>query len=862
MLFLFIKCCGILFVWLLSFYTMSSFRKIKKVNDTDSNAVRILKPISIVFLVLSALLSVFVFVVPGIIDWSEYRENFIQDMSFNKIFLSADPDFSFLDSSVSLGQVSVYDDQNNKILIGDLKLNFARWSILTLSPVIDKVIISNGVYNYSKAHSIYNNYDVQFNNTKFIWPESFNLNDTHVKNLNLKTSGQKISIVKGTVKNGKEEFSVLFKPDSKGYIFNLSSKKSNLSYHGNENNGIIEANGDELAKIISIFRSNLFVDSDFISQVAFSCGAKYKKSNDGFSLDDIIFNSKAIKLNGSFLYSGDEVKSEIYIDNIDFDQSSNSTAIRFLMGLISKISTFANNGYIKLNAKDILYNKIKIPTFVSNNKISNGKLLVKEAKLDLPGSARFVIDGVLSSNSVRPNFDGYVKLQGDNFNDIASLVGLEYKNSYFDLPFDFRSDVFVLPYGLMFKHFEASLSDSAINGQLTISDFFHKKVRGFVNFEKMNFDLFLGSFNRMSILKDIIPSLNIRVSVDNSNYLNIPINHAYFELDYDDDYYNFEKFEFLSNNSDLSGSFLLINDTVDSQFEFDLLSKNFSFTDLPINNNFVNIGSDENKKINVNTIKWSKKFFDFPQVMAKGYVNIHCDSLETQSGIKAKNFNFLGDFSDGLLSISDLSMNVAEGDFSMLGNLGLESESSVSMSVSGHNLNIGSFLPQLIDVRNIDGVLSFAGKFKSDGRNPYELISNLNGEMKMLAKNVNVNGLNIDETIDSFFKINSKADLVKKVRVDMFEGSTILDDLEGSTNFKNGVAATSMRFVTKRSSGVLSSNLSLRDFSTNSVMRLFFVPPSYKTSVLSSDLKIQGSVWKPKIFFDNNKLYDLVSKYQ
>ena len=129
-----------------------------------------------------------------------------------------------------------------------------------------------------------------------------------------------------------------------------------------------------------------------------------------------------------------------------------------------------------------------------------------------------------------------------------------------------------------------------------------------------------------------------------------------------------------------------------------------------------------------------------------------------------------------------------------------------------------------------------------------------------MGSQLKLQGISFSVLVSEMQDVRSMDQLDSITRIKVFGGDTLFESVESSSNIKNGVVATSISFLSDATSGIISSNLSLPKMETNTISQIFFIAPKWQNQVGEVQMNTQGSIWAPKVFFDNDKIYKMIQE--
>ena len=793
------------------------------------------------------------------------------------------------------GQGSV-PDHKSTILVDRLELKVSLLSLLLFSPKVDIVTInglniplgnfmdllstSKGKQFNMKVFNIVNSViNTHYDGT------SFSSKPISIKNANIKTVNN-IKVINGLLNVGKTDYNLVvnLSPDKEQYRVdgNIYSESTKVTLSGvaddNKFDGLVVANGNNFAEFINdISKTNKTSIFSFInSNEKFSLSTNINVENKAFKLSN--FEVMTDSLEGSAVLSCTNYNScDMNVDfaKIDIDHlSSNkgnmygekeSRTLDYFNTLISKDLNYN----IKVGAKEIKYHKQVSSDLMLDLQVVDGKINVNKITAMLPGNSNVLhVEGNVSSNNLISSFHGKLKVIGDDFSSFIRWlfpIEVDLRSGSIN-KFSLESDLYIAPRVFSLSNF-GILTDSFgdAKGQLKIKyDKRNSFITGNVDIRNVDFDKYLfnrqlniASFMSMKWLKDMGYSIQFDTNVDDFIMRKQHVNNLSFLVNVAHGRFGIDRIRFNSaDGSNLNGfikAFVGSQD-VKPNISVNLRSNkyNSAFIKFPI---LIHNIVDESKRIV--GMKWSNE-------------DLHFYGLENVDGnidIKIKNFVFpnnnLIDFvfssslKDNLMSINKLMFKVNDGFVSTSGKIGMGSNSSsLSAVLSIANIKLSDLL-DYVNVNDVTGNISISGSIQTQGKTLVDWINSLDGKMEIVAKGVNVSGVDFNKFIVNLLDAKNKSDIAALTQISLYDNSTIFNIINAAANIKKGTISSSLQSTIDNANVVASSNISLLQFSVVSLARFSFVP-SGSSSPYHIDMSLQGQLWQPKMSFDVHALYEMI----
>ncbi|MGN7618943.1 MAG: AsmA family protein [Ehrlichia sp.] len=281
---------------------------------------------------------------------------------------------------------------------------------------------------------------------------------------------------------------------------------------------------------------------------------------------------------------------------------------------------------------------------------------------------------------------------------------------------------------------------------------------------------------------------------------------------------------------------------------------NSAFTKFPV---LIRNVVDESKK--VVDMKWSNEGLNFYGLEhVDGNIDIKIKNLVFPNN-NLVDFVFSSSLKDNLMSINKLMFKIDDGFVSASGKIGMGSNSSsLSAVVSIANIGLNNLLDH-INVSGVTGNVSISGSIQTQGRTLVDWISSLDGKMEIVAKGVDVVGVDFNKFIVDLLDAKSKSDIAALTKISLYDNNTVFNVINAGANIKKGTITSSLQFAIDNASVVASANISLLQFTVMSIARFSFMR-SGLSFPYHIDMSLQGQLWQPKMTFDVHALYEMIKE--
>ncbi|ABD45169.1 asmA family protein [Ehrlichia chaffeensis str. Heartland] len=787
-------------------------------------------------------------------------------------------------------------NHKSTILISRLELKISLLSLLLFSPKVNAITIDglniplgNLLDLFSSFQS--KNFNIKtfnvFNsvvNTSYDGT-SFNSKPISIKSGTIKTVSD-MKVINGLLSIGKNDYNVVADislNEEHRINANIYSQSTKVTLSGvaagNAFDGVILTNGSDFSQFINdISETNKTSIFSFInSHEEFSLSTNIKLLDKTFELNDFKLSTDSMEGIGKVICSNyASCSANIDFSRIDVDRlygvkhesdvyRKDSRTLDYLNTLISE-----NLNYnIKASAKEIKYHDQVSSNLIMDLEVSKGKISINQMTIMLPGNNNVLhVEGNVGSNDLISSFHGKLKINGDDFCSFAKwLFPIQVESKSSD-KFSIQSDLYVAPRVFSLSHIEV-LTDSFgdVKGQLRIKyDRKGSAVVGDIEIHNIDFDQYkineklkIEDFMPMKWLKDIKYKINVDTNISDFIIQKQQVSNLSFLVNVMQSKFAIDKIRFNgADGSDLSG---FIKAYIGSQ---DLKPKilvslkgnkyNTAFIKFPSLIRYVLDGSNK-----VTNIKWSNedlKFYGLEHV--DGNIDINIKNFISKDN-SLKDFVLSSSLKDNLMSVNKLMFKVDDGFVSASGKIGMGSNTySLSAVLSIANIGLNNLLKH-INVDGITGNVSISGSVQTQGKTLVDWINALDGKMEVVAKGVNVVGVDFNKFIISLLDVQSKSDVAALTQIGLYENNTVFNFISAGANIRRGNIISSLQFAIDNASGMASANISLLQFAVMSKIRLSFIRPNV-SSPSNVDMSLNGQLWQPRINFNVNALYEEIVK--
>jgi hypothetical protein len=231
----------------------------------------------------------------------------------------------------------------------------------------------------------------------------------------------------------------------------------------------------------------------------------------------------------------------------------------------------------------------------------------------------------------------------------------------------------------------------------------------------------------------------------------------------------------------------------------------------------------------------------------------------THKDVSVGNFKLKASFGKDLVLFKTLSFSYWGGQCSILGSLYGGKVPGFSLSFTLVDAQVQQLLTSLTERQNISGQVSISASVTSSGVNMLSWVSQAEGKMVLIGRNIYVQGINMQGAIDSVAISRTSADVLNSVNRSIFNGFTIFS-VDGNLNIKNGMIRTpGIGLRTTSTIGNLTGELRLVPW-TLELSALFQFPSISTETVPTMTIQYSGSPDSGELKTDTSSLESFVAK--
>ncbi|UIP92255.1 AsmA-like C-terminal region-containing protein [Wolbachia endosymbiont of Anopheles demeilloni] len=801
-------------------------------------------------------------------DWSGYREYIVKELEKTydaKVHVGGKIEVSLITPKLTIYNLYVQYNKNKEQKLSDLisaKKIEIRPSLLSLfSFSLQPKSISflgmksnkENLLNIINTKANDNIVDILIKDSQI----SFNADTINIKEVAIKKNKQFFGEVQ--IGDNNYDFSGKVNVTKNNVHISVDSNFANLLFKGNRNQQgnltmtINNSSGSvsNLAKIINLSFLSYIIPSE---NIEISSNINLNESE--FTATDLKIESKSMQGTGIIQNDrkSDHTNINISFSKVDLKNGSHKTTD--MKGLLESFREVVPKNLsldFYMEASNIQYQNRILDKFHATLKFANGKINV-DTLLQFPGINNISrLSGRVSNNGNLSEFNGDILIKGESFisHILPSIKMQEREKSQFTA----SSKLYLAPRILSLSDIRLLNNKESWQGSIKVNyTKKHNMIDSKFSIHNINIDKYDYSlFSKVQWLKNLKYDVNIRTSVKDSIFNGTKIEDLDFSLKIQENKLVADKIKLFGENFDITGNVKIL---VDQKYTKPLLEVNL--TGNKFNGNIFKLPKllevKRNSKNEINQIQWSTKQLNFLDEKGDFDANVQIKTTEFKIGQNVlKDFNLDTVIRNNTITIKQISYILEHGKMFFQGYL---KAGSIHTKFSIANLDT----KEVIGVNNINGKISLSGEIKTQGTSFDDWASNLSGNVNFQAQKIEFTNVDFNSFITKLLSSKNKPEISKLAYVDICNGSTLFENINGKVSINSGVCSTSSQFSTDQASGSISSNLILSNFSLTSIFRLFFILPNHN-SPLYIEAHLDGPIWCPKMSFDVDQIYNtLVSK--
>lgn len=574
--------------------------------------------------------------------------------------------------------------------------------------------------------------------------------------------------------------------------------------------------------------------------------------------------------------------------------SDTSTAIAKKMNIIADISI-----------NELVYKKDKIEKLILQADMFNGEMVINQFTAYLPGKSVIEIYGTMSSNDVRPRFNGEVLLSGEGARNILTWAGADVSSVPTQLLGRFKasSDITIMPQKIYLSGIDLMMDDLQVSGSLMVrrgQD--HYKVSTSFRSNMLNLDQYNITDKVAALFKQYYIGDPNKKQTQNFGWLRRLGMEVDFELICDhlmmnkEHYkntnlvisagpgnFNIEKLGFTSDALTMDGYALMditsfrpridVNVMIDrmdtTRFAPEAEEKPAAPEEQPKeptppaapaetswNNDYNSLAPAAGESASSTAWPWL-----IPDISSWGL-----DRMDGSFKIIMKNviypsvklneITINGRMEEGMMQLSSLK---GKGDYSDIEANGIINVTGPSYAISFalSNFSLEEIAPLIWPEAEgrFSGYMSLGGSITTQGRTRAERLKQLKGNLAFAARTAEVRGIDLHQLIDEGVAAHTVASLNQIAQEAATTGSTLFETADSKITITDGVVdIPGMQLGTSRATGVMTGRFDLNNGLMNTLTQFAFIATPGNQTV-NTQFLLSGDVRNPETRkFDVNNI--------
>lgn len=623
-----------------------------------------------------------------------------------------------------------------------------------------------------------------------------------------------------------------------------------------------------------------------------------KYANREVMLDNMVVSSANIKGKGQITFSFEAtpvIDVAVNFDMINLDELRQGELRKKKIGsyeynVIRKSSSryFAVdmpkniNFLLYLTANKVVYNSQPVENIVINADLFNGGIEVYPSTAQLPGNNKVEVSGSISSNKIRPVFEGSAVVKGQDLPVLMRWLNIYPGFMDGDVPaklakFDIKTALSLTPREIRFTNIDAFLAGANVGGSFFIrhgnglpeananlsistlnmdNPFFAAwRQRLLQPFTSPNDDVVGADFQW---LRKMSTKVGAELTVGELRYNGRIFKQPLFVFHILPGSLECDKFAVSSEMANVEGDVLLdiralrpkiaINikgETLDTAvFSFPKTGQEKEGAVLPPV--IAGVEAVPQPAVGGNS-KWSETPFNFPR-FDKFSGAIHADVNKfVHGGVAVNRLIFSSRLSDGALLIDNLKGEIFNGRLLAKGAVGAIPP-SLSLSFSLSNGVLAPFLQTFSEIDTLSGYFSLSGSFTTQGNSPAMWASALEAGVSMAVRDMTMKNFDLHSLVVSAAskEVVSEAEFSNIVSSVFNKGEVLFNNIDGNFSVDKGMLQVSgLNFGTARTQGVLSGSIDVKNWLLNMASQIAFIPTE-GANPLSIGVTMTGAVENPE----------------
>ena len=821
------------------------------------------------------------FIVPSLIDWDQYRDSISKELSK---FLNAEVSIygnvkgSIFPTKIIVPHIKIkYEDPNGYdssfASIGELDIDLSIFSILTMSPIINKVVIHEPDFSIDHIRKFNRsgngNFNVVIKKGKVNLFSEVSTFSKYIEEIDgkLDINGSKISL-DSSFYIDTHKYNIDITTSSDEIEFKVKSSSFELSFDGEEDKeyikGKLKGEGDQFHILIGDLLG--FKTAHIRSKDEFTFKSELSISKNAFYIKNVELKSDYIFGRGYVV--GDWNKNADYdislnIQEFDLDNlfsrysSLGGRSLHNMMDLLYVNIDKSTISKFNINIDNLTYDGNLIKKSWIKGGVKDGSFMIDDMAAELDDGSKLGITGNTTSNEVRTEFNGKMSMYGKSSMPILNLLLPKYMKITSEekrSPIDMTSDLIIQPALVTLNNIDMKIGDGRVDGILSLRKYNDlPRLIGSVNIEDVDFNNYdvkvEDAYSEQAIwLRNIRREVDIAIDMNNVTIGDSNVGNMSFIMETSPSSLMLNRIEYFSDKSKFTGNIaLMANDIVP---ELNIFMK-AEYLDLGFFNNVGLFSIDYNEDNVPIKFSWSDKDINWRGAdKFKGKLRFIADKVKNDY-VDAGNMDLDANINNGSIAINNLEGNMYNGTVKANGSVSMYGGFRLAFALN--NINVRE-LSRSLD-SDIAGYMAVNGSISAKGKSLQKMSKTLQGSTKFDIRNLDYSGISVDKLISTIDTISRKSELISlSNNVFNKNGRTLFSRVAGESKIQNGIGVTTFKYNAGNATGSSVTYFYFNSFLIDSLMRWSFRLPSSPSRTIFADMKVKSLIFKPEKYFDTSIL--------
>lgn len=512
---------------------------------------------------------------------------------------------------------------------------------------------------------------------------------------------------------------------------------------------------------------------------------------------------------------------------------------------------------------------------VLSAKLEDQVITVDRFSAAFAGQTALTLFGVISPGATKAlRFEGVMEAKGESLRDFlaaidpaaAGLPEQDFGRYYV------HSNLFVSPEQIRLSDADLNISDFQLSGGVVMYNDANPRTEADIRLKAVNFDYFrdiarnrqtqtgtqsllatLTQGQSFGWLKGLSRAIDLKINVEQFTFLDRKGDKASMRIYARAGELGIHNIRFAYPNDTLEGSF-----AVDAKAERPFFTLTLNTAQL--NTDYFRTQPEglPSAEAKGNT-RWPETLIDLSWLRGLGA------SLEvgvkafTHRGVMLPDVKLKAKIDNEQITLQECSFGCWQGSCNVRGSIYGGAVPGMGISFTTYNTELKDMMQTLAERSNVSGKMSVSGTLAASGVNVLSWVSQLEGNMTLAGRGVNVQGLSLQGVINAVGNSRTAADVLTNVNLAIANGNTVMN-ADGVVNINKGVVRTpGITLKASTITGNLTGGVNLVPW-TMELSTLFQFPMMRTETIPTLAVQLAGSVDAPKLQTDTASLEAYVAK--